>query len=368
MSTQIHNWNENPLFEGLSPEELDIATSLAKEIRFEKGDLIVEEGNLGEQFFFILSGSLEVLKNGHRVYVLNKGDVVGELALLKSVPRIATVRTLEPSVVQELNVKKLPASIRSKLSKNLSYLFSARLSTTNQLTAYALKKEIYQAKRQKAMSSYAAKIIISVFLYGIFARQVLHFLPNYYFPIFSSIYLGAMTCFFCLDLSKRYPLHLFGLTLRRWKRSLQETFLIVLPLLFCVVIIKKILILTNDTYAHQPLFRFGIEMTSVDEKLFFNLAFILYVLFCPIQELIFRGFAQTLWQRLSVGSHRTFMAILVSSTLQISTHFYWSYSIATLFPNLLWGWLFARQRTLIGVGLGHSLLSIWVFWVVGFLF
>ena len=143
-----------------------------------------------------------------------------------------------------------------------------------------------------------------------------------------------------------------------------------LPLLLAVVAFKKFLILTNSAYAGQKLFRWGLEAEALTFKqhLFLTLSLIMYILFSPVQELIFRGFIQTSWQRFSSGRHRTLVSILVTSILYLNVHFYWSASFIVLIPSFLWGWLFARQRTLIGVSMGHMLLGIWVIWIVGIQF
>lgn len=368
MATEIRNWQKNILLEGFSSEELLEIASIAKEVRFEKHELIVEEGSKGEQFFFIVSGSLEVLKEGRRIHILEAGDVVGELAILGGKPRIATVRAIQPTVVQEVIVKNLSSGIIDKLAKNLSYLFSSRLATTNQLTAEAMHREVYQIRRRSAMSATAAKSIVLIPLYVLIARQMLNFLPYYYFPIFSGFYLAIMAYYLCWDLYKQgYPLSMFGVTLRNWKLSIKETLLFMSPLLLAIVIVKKILIITNSAYAGQSLFRLGLETTPTTPQQHFLLsaALIMYIIFSPIQELIFRGVVQTSWQRFSTGAHRTLVAITVTSILYLNAHFYWSLSILVLIPSFLWGWLFARHRTLIGVSMGHMLIGVWLFWIVG---
>jgi CRP-like cAMP-binding protein len=48
-------------------------------------------------------GSIEVTKDGRHIATLDRGEVVGEIALLRNVPRTATVTALEPSVLQALD-------------------------------------------------------------------------------------------------------------------------------------------------------------------------------------------------------------------------------------------------------------------------
>jgi ATP-binding cassette subfamily B protein len=67
------------------------------------GREVVTEGDPGDKFYIIARGRVEVLKRGadganQRVRLLEDGDNFGELALLRNVPRAATIRTLVPGV------------------------------------------------------------------------------------------------------------------------------------------------------------------------------------------------------------------------------------------------------------------------------
>lgn len=56
-----------------------------------------EDGYLGERFYIIVHGTVEVSREGGgRIAVLEDGDYFGELALLRDAPRAATIHTLTP--------------------------------------------------------------------------------------------------------------------------------------------------------------------------------------------------------------------------------------------------------------------------------
>jgi ATP-binding cassette, subfamily B, bacterial len=74
---------------------------------------IVHEGDRGDRFYVIVRGSVEVLKRNdgadnagrgdqRRLRVLQVGDHFGELALLRNIPRTASVRTLTPCTLLAL--------------------------------------------------------------------------------------------------------------------------------------------------------------------------------------------------------------------------------------------------------------------------
>ena len=70
---------------------------------------IFRENDPGDCFYIILSGSVEVFSEKANKYLttLHRGDFFGELSLLMGIPRSATVKTLEETIVFNLNQKGL---------------------------------------------------------------------------------------------------------------------------------------------------------------------------------------------------------------------------------------------------------------------
>jgi len=66
---------------------------------YEPGEVIIAEGTIGDDFFILLGGKVEVLKKDQLLLTLGPGAPFGETALLERAPRSATVRATEPSKV-----------------------------------------------------------------------------------------------------------------------------------------------------------------------------------------------------------------------------------------------------------------------------
>ena len=64
------------------------------------GDSVCAEGEPGERYYMIVSGEAAVTIRGSRIRTLGAGDAFGEIALLRRIPRTATVTALSPLVLR----------------------------------------------------------------------------------------------------------------------------------------------------------------------------------------------------------------------------------------------------------------------------
>jgi hypothetical protein len=107
-----------PMFEPLSAPVIERLATGAVRLSVTSGATIVREGEPGDRFYVLAEGSAEVLVAGRAARVLGGGDVFGEIALLRDVPRTATVRAVTPVELLALDrapfLEALTGQLRSR--------------------------------------------------------------------------------------------------------------------------------------------------------------------------------------------------------------------------------------------------------------
>ena len=93
-ATRTKALQQAPFFAGLPVEELEAIAAVGSTVTFDPGVAIVTEGELGDSMYVMLTGTAEVDVGG-RFHRLTEGDFFGEMALISSRKRIATVKATE---------------------------------------------------------------------------------------------------------------------------------------------------------------------------------------------------------------------------------------------------------------------------------
>jgi membrane protease YdiL (CAAX protease family) len=146
------------------------------------------------------------------------------------------------------------------------------------------------------------------------------------------------------------PRQSFGLSLHNWKRSALEALAVSAVAIGALSVFKIFLnAYYPGNFKERELFNFA----------YFDYTQITYILVAPLQEFITRGTVQGSLQRLFVGKYSTAMAIVVTSFLFGSLHVATSLNLAlaALLTGILWGWMYNRQKSLVGVSISHFLIG-----------
>ncbi|HYY08135.1 MAG TPA: cyclic nucleotide-binding domain-containing protein, partial [Actinomycetota bacterium] len=87
---------ELPVFHGLDSEQLNAILEHGAWVTAAPGEALVTQGEPGDRFFVIESGRADVQRDGALLGSVSKGMYFGEVALLRDVPRTATVVAVTP--------------------------------------------------------------------------------------------------------------------------------------------------------------------------------------------------------------------------------------------------------------------------------
>eukprot|EP01046_Picozoa_sp_COSAG06_P077752 COSAG06_NODE_25473_length_636_cov_0.594041_2_plen_139_part_01 len=83
-----------PLLSGLEESELAALATEVTTVVFDPGEEIIAEGSVGDAMYFVDTGDAHAEVEGAGILChYERGDFFGEMALLKGVPRVATIRS-----------------------------------------------------------------------------------------------------------------------------------------------------------------------------------------------------------------------------------------------------------------------------------
>lgn len=100
-----------PIFTPLPGASLEHLASRLVPLRLDAGTVIVREGDAGDRFYIVAEGTVEVSQYERALSELGAGDYFGEIALLRNVPRTATVTTRTNVVLYALDRDDFLASV-----------------------------------------------------------------------------------------------------------------------------------------------------------------------------------------------------------------------------------------------------------------
>lgn len=79
-----------PMFTGCTKSNLSRISRLVDEVDLPAGRELIRQGRIGNEFFVIVKGTVEVFRDGRLIDTLGPGDFLGEIALIDHRPRTAT--------------------------------------------------------------------------------------------------------------------------------------------------------------------------------------------------------------------------------------------------------------------------------------
>ena len=92
-----------PIFAPLPPPAIERILARLTRLSVPAGEVLIREGDVGDRFLMIVDGEAEVTRDGRHVTDRAAGDHVGEVALLRDVPRTATLTATTPMTLLVLD-------------------------------------------------------------------------------------------------------------------------------------------------------------------------------------------------------------------------------------------------------------------------
>ena len=122
-----------PAFSFLSYQDLIKVINTGDLVKFRTDQVLFTEGEKGGEMMLILSGSVRIEKNGKNLRTQHKGDVVGEMSLIDSAPRSATVIASEPTNVLAFPRAALMNLFREEATLAVKFLWGVTMETNKRL-------------------------------------------------------------------------------------------------------------------------------------------------------------------------------------------------------------------------------------------
>jgi CRP/FNR family transcriptional regulator, cyclic AMP receptor protein len=173
------------LFTGLSSVELQVIAAQASSVQLPAVQFVALEGEEPEHIFLIRDAQVEIVKNAapgptqtHRVAILEKGDSVGEMALLDYQSRSASARTLAPSTFYVLSLAQLRGLKESHnhiyriIVNNVEREVCRRLRYTTEVTVVSLRETLEQARIRTLMGHFLTNIFVILCFYALIAGSI----------------------------------------------------------------------------------------------------------------------------------------------------------------------------------------------------
>ncbi|HEY2944108.1 MAG TPA: cyclic nucleotide-binding domain-containing protein [Vicinamibacteria bacterium] len=371
---------ESGLFDPCNEDEIAEVARRSELLSFVAGQEIVKEGDAAHHFYLLKEGEVVVLKGGsatavegrHEIARLGAGDTFGELALLDPGARTATVRALTPVTVLAIPISSIVALAEARphfvgVFIALARQTVARLRKSDAARVETLDRALEEARTRVNMGQFTLSLIVAYSLYTFVLGTAAQLKVALGRSEFITVPFIVLTALIPLHFMRRtgYPPRFFGLTLQNGWRHALEAIILTAPLMAATIVVKILLLKWVPAMHDRPVFEMlgsGAAHLRIDPALI-----LAYLVLIPFQELIYRGGLQGGLEHFLVGRGRTWKAILGSNIIFSAAHLYISsgLSVAAFFPGLFWGWLYSRQRSLVGVSISHIVLGLWAFNFVG---
>jgi hypothetical protein len=108
---RIELLRSNPIFAPLTPPTIEHLAAKLIPVTVSAGETIFRQGDPGDRFYLVEDGRVEIWIDGEQVADAWPGEAFGEIALLRDVPRTATVKAVEDTKLLALERDEFIAAV-----------------------------------------------------------------------------------------------------------------------------------------------------------------------------------------------------------------------------------------------------------------
>lgn len=141
------------LFRELTPHEMERLLSISKEKKAKNNELIFKEGDIGDAFYLIVTGSVRISTmvpgvGEEALTILKEGEYFGEMALIDDAPRSASAIANDDTILLRIGKKDFRKLLEKQtdIAYKLLWVFTKTLSARLRKTDEQLKSIFSIAK------------------------------------------------------------------------------------------------------------------------------------------------------------------------------------------------------------------------------
>jgi CheY-like chemotaxis protein/membrane protease YdiL (CAAX protease family) len=374
----------SPTLATLTRKEVELIAKGARTAHYPENTIIDGEEFGDTRLPVITWGEAEMLQSAqlpdgeeveHRVVLLEAGNLLGTFNFIsppagQSYPKVRTTRSTEVVVLEfadedpnsELSV------IRDKVKMAIGTIMSQRINYSDKALAISLTHRLAENELKRTAGGY---VITMACLLGFYTLAMRGLVGSELKGAARAISSTTMILIFAMPLFvilRKGPIkaHKLGLTFQGARTAVIDA--VKLSFVFVVMLIaaKALLVAYVPAFHDGMVFEFSQTFTRYTpagdfDWLFYALNVCVYALVVPVQEIIARCGLQSLLVEFLYGSdrRRAITAILASNIVFAAAHSHLNVGFAavTFVGGLFFGWVFHRNRSIVGVSVAHFMLG-----------
>ncbi len=365
------------VLQALPEERLEAFAAVARvQTFYNAGEVVVAEGDPSRDFYVVLEGEVVICRGGEGIELarMGPGATFGETALLDGGPRTATVMTAGPCRLLAIDGGERPDAAEAPwfagFLEALAREATQRLQKTTDVALDALRREAAENQRRLAMGHFLMWIVVGMSLYTLSLGVTLSVTDNLMLASVctNSVILVSIFAMWRMVSASPYPKSTFGLVINAgWKQEVVEALVWSAGLMLLATLTKWALVTFNPNLSGVPVFDSPFMGTRPLRNLDYIIA-VTYFLLSPVQEMIARGCLQSsLTVFLEQRPLHVVQAIVLSNLIFAANHAHLSpwFTVMAFAPGIVWGVLYHRQKSLLGVAISHAIVGTYALKVLG---